>query len=62
MFFNRFTKPDFISYNINNIPNKYIEKARIEGLILFGYTARTIDEYHNALKYLDNVVFENFKF
>lgn len=62
MFFNRFTKPDFISYNINNIPNKYIEKVRIEGLILFGYTARTIDEYHNALKYLDNVVFENFKF
>lgn len=62
MFFNNFTKPDFISYNINNIPNKYIEKARKEGLILFGYTARSIDEYHNALKYLDNIVFENFKF
>src|SRR5690554_1390491 len=62
MFFNRFTKPEFISYNIENIPNKYINKARSKGIILFGYTARSIEEYQKALKYLDNVVFENFKF
>lgn len=62
MFFNRFTKPDFISYNINNIPNKYINKAKSKGLILFGYTAKSLHQYQNALKHLDNVVFENFLF
>lgn len=60
MFFNRFTKPDFISYDIENIPNKYIQKAKNKGLILFGYTARNIDQYNYSLNYLDNVVFELF--
>lgn len=60
MFFNRFTKPDFISYNIENIPNKYIKKAKEKGILLFGYTAKSLDEYYYSLKFLDNVVFENF--
>lgn len=60
MFFNKFTKPDFISYNIRDIPNKYIKKAKTQGLFIFGYTAKNIDEYNYSLKHLDNVVFENF--
>lgn len=60
LFFNKFTKPDFVSYNILNIPNKYITKAKSKGVLLFGYTAFSKEEYINSLKYLDNLVFEGF--
>ena len=61
MFFNKFNKPDFISYNINNLPNKYVKEARRNNILCLGYTAKNIKQYEFSLSYLDNVVFENFK-
>lgn len=60
LFFNKFTKPDFISYNLKNLPNKYATKYKNKGHFVFGYTARNQQEYDKVLKSYDNVVFENF--
>ena len=60
MFFNKFTKPDFISYNILNVPNKYISKAKRKDILLLGYTVFNKDQFDESLKHLDNVVFEGF--
>ncbi|MDY0277389.1 MAG: glycerophosphodiester phosphodiesterase family protein [Acholeplasma sp.] len=60
LFFNHFTKPDFISYNLQYLPNKYASKAKKKGLLVFGYTARNQSDFDLVLKTYDNVVFENF--
>lgn len=60
MFFNKFTKPDFISYNLNYLPNKYANKALKKGLVVISYTARNQDDFDKVLNLYDNVVFENF--
>ncbi|VEU80268.1 glycerophosphodiester phosphodiesterase family protein [Haploplasma axanthum] len=60
LFFNHFTKPDFISYNIDNLPNKYADKAKKKGLTVISYTAKNQNDYDLALKHYDNIVFEGF--
>lgn len=60
LFFNKASKPDFISYNLNNLPNKYADKAYKKGLLVFGYTARNQEQYDSVLNNYTNVVFENF--
>lgn len=57
---NIMSKPDFVSYNKDNLPNKYAQKVKDKGLVLISYTARSLDEMNLALKYCDNIVFENF--
>jgi len=61
LFFNKFTKPDFISYNIDNLPNQYADKAKRAGLTVISYTAKTLNDYLKVKKDYDNVVFEGFK-
>lgn len=59
MLFNFITKPDFISYGINSLPNKTVEKFRKSNLVL-GWTIRTHADLLNAKKYCDNFICENF--
>jgi len=61
MFFNRFTKPDFISYGINDLPNKYLDKYKKKGLTIISYAAKNQDEYDRVKSFYDNVVFEYFE-
>ncbi|MBE0700768.1 MAG: glycerophosphodiester phosphodiesterase [Acholeplasmataceae bacterium] len=61
MFFNRFTKPDFISYGIKDMPNKYLDKAKKKGLTIISYVARNQNEFDFVKKHYDNTVFEFFK-
>lgn len=61
MFFNRFTKPDFISYGINDLPNKYVDKYKKKGLTIISYAAQSKDEYDDVKSYIDNAVFEFFE-
>lgn len=60
LFFNKFTKPDFISYNIDNLPNKYANRFKEKDLIVFGYTARNQEQFDKIDSLYDNVVFEGF--
>lgn len=54
---NKVSCPHFISYNAENIPNKYLKKC---DLPILAWTIRTQDEYMKVIKYVDNIIFENF--
>lgn len=56
--FQFFTKPDFISYAIQDLPNQAIEKFRKKGVVL-GWTVRNKEELRKAKKYCDNAICEN---
>ena len=60
MVFNIFTKPDFISYDINALPNKRVEKIRKNSIVL-GWTIKTNEQFAKGKKYCDNLICENFE-
>lgn len=60
LFFNRFTKPDFISYGIYDMPNKYLNKHMRKGVTIISYAAKTQAEFDFVKKHYHNVVFEYF--
>ena len=49
---------NFISYDANNLPNKYVEKYK--NLPLIAYTVSSRDEWERVGDYVDNIIFENF--
>jgi glycerophosphoryl diester phosphodiesterase len=61
LFFNRFTKPDFINYGLRDLPNKAVDCAKRKGLIVIAYAARSQAEFDRVLERYDNAVFEYFE-
>ena len=59
MFLNFITKPDFISYNVEDLEIKEILKIKKKKTIL-GWTVRTKKEYEKLIKYYDNLICEDF--
>ncbi|MBN2540576.1 MAG: glycerophosphodiester phosphodiesterase [Bacilli bacterium] len=60
MFFNRFTKPDFVNYGIQDLPNKYCDKAYKRGLCIISYASRSQEQFDMVKSHYDNSVFEFF--
>jgi glycerophosphoryl diester phosphodiesterase len=60
MYFNRATQPDFVSYGINDLPNKYLDKLKKKGVVIISYAARSQEDFDKVKSYYDNVVFEYF--
>lgn len=58
MVLNNVTCPNFIAYNAQNLPNRYVRKFK--SLPLLAWTVRTQEEYMRVVKYCDNIIFENF--
>lgn len=58
LFFDVLLKTDFISYDINAMPNSYVDKKKNKKLIL-GWTVKNKDEYEKYMKYCDNLICEN---
>lgn len=58
MFFNFITKPDFISYNIEFLPNKKVAKFRKNKPVL-GWVIRNNEDLSKAKQYCDNFICEN---
>lgn len=58
MFFNFITRPDFISCNIQALPNKKVAKCR-ETKPVLGWVIRNKDDMNKAKKYCDNFICEN---
>ena len=52
-----YIRPDFISYNIKYLPNKYISKIKKRKLI-FGWTFRDIEEVKDKEKYCNIMIYE----
>ena len=61
MFFNRFSNPDFISYGISDLPNKYLDRQKKKGVVIISYAARSQEDFDKVKSYYDNVVFEYFE-
>ncbi len=57
---NYISRPHFINYDINVLPNKIVKRLRRKGKLVLGWTARSPEEYQRALRYCDNIVFEQF--
>ena len=58
MWFNIFTKPDFISYDLASLPNKKVEKIKNKYYVLI-WTIKNQDDLSKAKKYGDNFICEN---
>lgn len=57
---NRLSKPHFINYGIRDLPNKYVDKQKKKGVIIFGYAAKNQKALDFMRKQYDNAVFEDF--
>ena len=51
--------PDFISYNVENLPNIYVNHYK--KLPLLAWVVRSQTEYLKTVKYCDNIIFEGFE-
>ena len=60
MIFNPWTKPDFISYYIHDMPNKILDKLYKKGMTVISYAAQSQEEFDFVKKHYDNAVFEYF--
>ncbi len=58
MKFNKRSKPNFISYDINDLPNRFVKKYK--GLPLIGWTVTSQEQYRKAFSDVDNIIFEGF--
>ncbi len=61
MFFNRFTKPDFVSYGIYDMPNKYLDRIKKKGITVISYAARSQEDFDFVKSHYHNTVFEFFE-
>ena len=54
-------KPDFVNYNIKDLPNKYLDNLYNNGMCIVSFTAQSKTELEYVRSRYDNAVFENFK-
>lgn len=52
---------DFISYDINFLPNKYVDKLRRKGEQLLCWTVNSKEKLERAKPIVDNIIFEKIK-
>ncbi len=60
MIFNPWTKPDFISYYIHDMPNIILDKYYKKGMTVISYAAQSQEELDFVRSHYDNAVFEYF--
>lgn len=56
LFFKNFSHIDFVSYNLENLPNKYVNKMDIPVL---AWTVKTKDDYIKARQNANNIIVDN---
>ena len=59
MLLNKVAQPNFIAYEAEHLPNRYVRK--FNNLPLLAWTVRSQEEYMLVVKYCDNIIFENFE-
>lgn len=58
LFFDLFVKSDFISYNVNDMPNMFLDSKKKKKMLL-GWTIKTKEKYDKLKNYCDNLICEN---
>jgi glycerophosphoryl diester phosphodiesterase len=56
LFFKNFSHIDFVSYNLQNLPNKYVNNMDIPVL---AWTVKTEDDYNKAKLNANNIIVDN---
>lgn len=57
LWLNKVSDPNFIAYHVDDLPNRYVRKHK--DLPLLAWCVRTIEQKERALKFADNLIFEN---
>ncbi len=52
-------KPDFLAYNITQLPNQQTKKFK--KIPIIGWVVNSQEQYLEKVKYVDNIIFENFQ-
>lgn len=55
------SKPNFIAYNVDDFPNKYLRRKRRKGMPVLSWTIKSDELYAKAIQYADNVIFEKIR-
>ena len=58
MLLNKITEPDFIAYNLQDLPYKPVTKCELP---VISWTIHSQEEYIKAIQISDNVIFEGFE-
>lgn len=56
LFFKHFSHIDFVSYNIENLPNKYVNKIDVP---ILAWTIKTKEDYEKAKQNANNMIVDN---
>ncbi len=59
--YNVLTEPDFIAYQISDLPLAWLEVARREGMPVLGWTVRNNQQWKAAKPHCDNLIFEGIR-
>ena len=51
-------KPDFLAYDINDLPSPFASAQRTRGLPILTWTVRTAEQEHTAFAHADEVIYE----
>ena len=54
-----YSKADFISYDINYLPNKYVNKFKNKGTTILTWVVNSNEKLIKAKEVADNIIFEN---
>ena len=52
------SRPAFIAYNIDDLPKVQVKRCRRQGVPVIGWVIRSDEDWNEADKYIDNVIFE----
>ncbi len=61
MFNKKVSEPNFINYALSDLPNRFVNKYKRQGLPIMCYCVKTDEDLEKAKKVADNIVFENVK-
>ena len=57
--FYRIMHADFISYDINYLPNRYVAKKKRRGVQVLAWTVNSEEKEERAMNVADNIIFEH---
>lgn len=61
MLLNKRAKPQFIAFNVQDLPAQILKSKKCKGLPILGWTVKSQAQYLEAVKYVDNIIFQDFK-
>ncbi len=61
MLLNKRAKPQFIAFNALDLPARILKSKKCKGLPILGWTVRSQAQYLESVKYVDNIIFQDFK-